>query len=358
MDISSPPILGDITVNGRPIKAVAQPTKQSFLYVFNRVTGEPIWPIAERPAPKGDVPGEWYSPTQPFPTKPLPYARNELRVPDDLINFAPEMRVQALKKLERYKVGPMFNPNIAGSVDGLLGAINFGYTVGGSNWPGGGFDPETHTVYVQANNSALSAVSLVPPPPGYSDIRYVQGLAGRPFQEAGQASEPGARGSVPASSGGSGLDVDGLPIVTPPYGTLTAINLDRGDFNWQVPHGDTPDAIRNHPALKGMNIPKTGQGGMAGLVVTQTLVILGDPQVTAPTARARGAMLRAYDKKTGEEVGAVWMPAPQTGSPMSYILDGKQYLVVAVGGGSYSGEYLAFALPDSERRLPTQNGRR
>ena len=350
MDIPSPPILADITVNGRQIKAVAQPTKQSFLYVFNRVTGEPLWPIEERPVPEGDVPGEWYSPTQPFPTKPPAYARNVFLVPDHVINFTPDMRAQGLKNLERYKVGPMFNPNIAGSLDGLLGALNFGYSGGGSNWPGGGYDPETNTVYVQANNSGLTAGSVAPPPPEYSDIRYVRGIAGRAFQQAGQASEPSARPAAARAPAAGGLSVDGLPIVTPPYGTLTAINLERGDFNWQVPHGDTPDAVRNHPALKGLNIQKTGQGGMAGLVVTKTLVILGDPQVTAPPGRPRGAMLRAYDKRTGDETGAVWMPAPQSGSPMSYMLDGKQYIVVAVGGGNYSGEYLAFALPNSELR--------
>ena len=143
----------------------------------------------------------------------------------------------------------------------------------------------------------------------------------------------------------------------PPYGTLTAVNLERGDFSWQVPHGETPDAVRNHPALKGMNVPRTGQGGMAGLVITKTLVIIGDPQVTTPPAGRRGAMLRAYDKKTGMEVGAVWMPAAQSGSPMTYLAGGKQYVVVAVSGGNYTGEYLAFALPDSEVAATTGNGR-
>jgi quinoprotein glucose dehydrogenase len=310
--------------------------------------------------PKGDVPGEWYSPTQPFPTKPAPYARNVLRVPDDLIDFTPEMRAQALKNIERFKAGPMFNPNIVGHVDGLLGALNFGYTVGGSNWPGGGYDPETNTVYVQANNSALSSVSLAPPDPSYSDIRYVQGIVGRPFQAAGQASEPGTPAAAPAAPRPEGrlLSIEGLPIVKPPYGTLSAINLERGDFSWQVPHGDTPDVVRNHPALKGMNVPKTGQGGMAGLVVTKTLVVLGDPQLTAPPGRMRGAMLRAYDKKTGEQTGAVWMPAPQSGSPMTYMVQGRQYIVVAVGGGNYSAEYIAFALPDGELRRSTETAQR
>ena len=136
-------------------------------------------------------------------------------------------------------------------------------------------------------------------------------------------------------------------MVKPPYGVLTAVNLDRGEIVWQVPHGDTPDVIRNHPALKGLNIPKTGQAGTSGvgLMVTRTLVVMGDPQLTAPPGRPRGAMLRAYDKKTGAEVGAAWMPAPQSGSPMTYMVDGKQYIVVAISGGPSTGEYLAFTLP-------------
>jgi quinoprotein glucose dehydrogenase len=151
--------------------------------------------------------------------------------------------------------------------------------------------------------------------------------------------------------------VQGLPIVKPPYGMLAAINLDRGEVLWQEPHGDTPDAIRDHPALKGLNVPKTGQPGTSGvgLLVTKTLVIMGDAQLTAPPGRPRGAMLRAYDKKTGAEVGAVWMPAQQSGSPMTYQVDGKQYIVVAVSGGAYSGEYLAFRLPMTETTTMSQD---
>ena len=134
----------------------------------------------------------------------------------------------------------------------------------------------------------------------------------------------------------------------PPYGVLSAVNLDKGTLDWQVPHGDTPDAVRNNPALKGIDIKKTGQGGSVGLVVTKTLVIVGDPQVTTTSEHPRGAMLRAYDKTNGKEVGAVWMPAAQSGSPMTYSVNGKQYIVVAVSGGNYSGEYIAFTLP-SER---------
>jgi quinoprotein glucose dehydrogenase len=172
-----------------------------------------------------------------------------------------------------------------------------------------------------------------------------QAVASIPVPSAGApAANPQAEAAV------VGLDVQGLPLVKPPYGILSAINLDRGEIVWQVPHGDTPDAIRNHPALKGINIGKTGQPGTqgVGLMVTKTLVVMGDAQITAPPGRPRGAMLRAYNKATGQEVGALWMPAPQSGSPMTYMWQGKQYIVVAVGGGNYSGEYIAFALPSTD----------
>jgi len=151
-----------------------------------------------------------------------------------------------------------------------------------------------------------------------------------------------------------------LPIVKPPYGTLSAINLDRGEIVWQVPHGDTPDVVRNHPALRGLTIAKTGQPNTSGvgLMVTKTLVVMGDPQVTTTPEHPRGAMLRAYDKTTGKEVGAVWMPAPQSGSPMTYAADGKQYILVAVSGGNYSGEYIAFSVPGGGARPSNLAGNR
>src|SRR5205814_8355970 len=164
---------------------------------------------------------------------------------------------------------------------------------------------------------------------------------------AGAPAAGGGRGA--AGGGGGGLNVQGLPLLKPPYGVLNAINLDRGALTWQVPHGDTPDVVRDQPMLEGMNVPKTGQQGSVGLFVTKTLVVLGDPQITTTDTHPRGAMLRAYDKTNGKEVGALWMPAPQSGSPMTYLANGKQYIVVAVSGGNYSGEYLAFSLPASER---------
>jgi quinoprotein glucose dehydrogenase len=374
LDMSSAPLLADITVDGRAIKAVAVPSKQNFLYVFDRVSGQPVWPIEEKPVPRGDVPGETYSPTQPFPTKPPAYARNFVKIPDDIIDFTPELRAQALSQLSRYKPGPLFNPPILGQNDGVLGSLSIGNLGGGTNWPGGGYDPDTHTAYLPASNAGINSHSLVTPPPGFSDIRYVRGVAGQKFvevfgpgdccaadspraiaQAAAAAATPAAptatppapdtaAAATPSGLPAGGLTVQGLPIMKPPYGLLAAIQLDRGELLWQVPHGDTPDGVKNHPALKGLTIPKTGQNGAVGLLVTKTLVIMGDPQATA-TPRGRGAMLRAYDKKTGAEVGTVFLPAPQSGSPMTYSIAGKQYIVVAVSGGPYSGEYIALTLP-------------
>ncbi|MEQ1910167.1 MAG: PQQ-binding-like beta-propeller repeat protein, partial [Vicinamibacterales bacterium] len=378
-DLSSAPLLADINVNGRAIKAVALPSKESFLYVFDRITGQPVWPIEERPVPQTDVPGEKTSPTQPFPTKPPAYARQAVTV-DELINFTPEMRAEALEKVKMYRMGPMFLPPVVSKVGGPLQSITIGTLGGGTNWPGASYDPELHTVFAQAANAGVSLLGLVEPPPGFSDIRYVAGIAGQPFRvnegpgfgsgaDAPELSEtqkklnailakqglppaPVGRGAAaPAAVTGTpaaaapppppGLNVQGLTVVKPPYGVLSAINLDRGDLVWQVPHGDTPDQVRNHPALRGLNIPKTGQQGSVGLMVTKTLVILGDPAVTTTPEHPRGAMLRAYDKTNGNQVGAVWMPAPQSGSPMTYSVDGKQYIIVAVSGGAYSGEYIS-----------------
>ena len=361
-DLSSAPILADINVDGKAIKAVALPSKESYLYVFDRVTGKPVWPIEERPVPQSDVPGEKTSPTQPFPTKPPAYGRNFLKIPDDLIDFTPELRAQAKDAVGRYKTGPMFLPPVVGDSN-ILGALNLGNASGGTNWPGAGYDPETHIVYAQAHQSALFPISLRIPPAGFSDIHYVMGRndtefrvsEGPGFGSAADAPQPkrapvraAATPAPPPAAPAGGLTVQGLSIVKPPYGVISAIDLDRGDLKWQVPYGETPDAVRNNPALKGMNIPNTGQPGSVGLVVTKTLVILGDSQVTTTPSHPRGAMLRAYDKATGKEVGAVYMPAPQSGSPMTYMVDGKQYIIVAVSGGAYSGEYIAYSLPSEE----------
>jgi quinoprotein glucose dehydrogenase len=340
MDIPCAPILADITVNGRTIKAVAQPTKQAFLYVFDRVTGQPIWPIEERPVPQGDVPGEKYSPTQPIPTRPAPYDRQGLAV-DDLIDFTPALRAEAVKIIERYKIGPVFTPPVVSKAEGPLATLGMANQAAATNWPGGAYDPETHTLYVYSQ-SAVASLGLVPPPDGAADgVRFHQGNALTGPRRSGGS------GSAGAEAGGAATapTVQGLPLIKPPYGRISAINLDRGDIVWQVPHGETPDAIRNHPALKGLTIPRTGRPGMAGTLVTKTLVIAGEPGFGPTPSGQRGSMLRAYDKRTGAEVGAVYLPAPQTGSPMTYALNGRQYLIVAISGGSYSGELVAFSLP-------------
>jgi quinoprotein glucose dehydrogenase len=358
--------------------------------VFDRITGRPVWPIEERPVPKSDVPGEKSSPTQPFPTKPPAYARPILTLPDDLIDFTPAMRAQAIEQMKRYRVGTwMYNPPMLGDPNGILGAINMGNAIGGTNWPGVAYDPETQTVFAQANNVNITSTSLVEPPKGFSDIRYVSGMQGREFREvigpgdccaadspraiaqieaqraaavtagtspAASLPPAGAAAAGGAAAGGAGagagqlfggLNVEGLSILKPPYGTIAAVNLNRGEIVWRVPHGDTPDNVRNHPLLKGLTIPKTGQAGTSGigLMATKTLVVMGDPQLTTTPEHPRGAMLRAYDKTNGNQVGMVHMPAPQSGSPMTYLAGGRQYIVVAISGGNYSGEYLAFALP-------------
>jgi quinoprotein glucose dehydrogenase len=369
-DIPCAPIIADIVVNGRMVKALAQPTKQAFLYVFDRVTGTPIWPIEERAVEKGDVPGEWYAPTQPFPLdahgKPFAYDHNGF-VHDDLIDFTPELRAQAEKLVSRYKIGPVFTPIVVSKAEGPLATIQLAVNSGGTVWAGGSYDPETHIMYVYSRRSP-SALGLVKPDPAKHDMNYVQGSAltgaraAAPMGAAptaaavvapAAAAAPATPGAAPAAGpggagggegGGPGLTVQGLPIVKPPYGSISAIDLNKGEIIWQIAHGDTPDSVRNNPALKGVNIPRTGQAGIIGTLVTRTLLIAGEAQATT-AGHPRGAMLRAYDKATGKDAGAVLMPAQQSGSPMTYMLNGKQYIVIAIGGGNYPGELLAFRLP-------------
>lgn len=381
-DISSAPLLIDATIDGTPRKLVAQPGKQGFLYVFDRITGQPIWPIPERPVPQTDVPGEKTSPTQPIPAKPLPYSRTHVAM-DDLIDFTPALRAQALENLKRYRweQTPYVPPVGPGSK--FAGSINIGNTLGGINWPGASFDPETATFYGQAANASVTAGNInenyfaaINPEaqaknriPMWEAQRGGRGEGGRGEggRDAGAAGRgapgPGAPGAGFAGRGGGGggrggltAGLEGLPIVKPPYGVLTAIDLNKGEIKFKVPHGDTPDAIRATLERLGIKYSeKTGQNYSVGLMVTKTLVIVGDSQVTAPPGRPRGTLLRAYDKQTGKEVGGVLMPAQQSGSPMTYMIDGRQYIIVAVSGGNYTGEYVAYALPQSEIR-PTQQG--
>ncbi len=326
MDIPCAPMLVDITVDGRAIKALAQPTKQNFLYVFDRVTGQPVWPIVEKPVEQSTTPGEKTSATQPFPTKPPAYDRQGA-APDDLIDFTPALRAEAVKITSRYKFGPLFTPPVVSKSGGPLGTLVMGPFGGGSNWPGGSFDPETHILYVYSQRT-MNSMGLVQPKPGTSDMAWI---LGKPAD---------ATGAPPP------LLVQGMPIIKPPYGQISAIDLDQGDILWQVAHGETPDHVRNNPALKGVAIPRTGRQGVIGVLTTKTLVIAGESGVFTMPSGQKGAMLRAYDKKTGKEMGAVAMPAGQTGSPMTYMLNGRQYIVVAVGG-NIPAELVAFALPAS-----------
>jgi glucose dehydrogenase len=348
MDIPCAPILADITINGRTVKAVAQPTKQAFLYVFDRVTGQPIWPIEEKPVEKGSVPGEWYSPTQPFPSKPPAYDLQGLKL-DDLIDFTPALHAQAVKIASLYKLGPIFTPPVVSKIEGPLATLALAASGGGTNWPGGSYDPETHTVYVFSERS-ITTLGLVPGDPRMTDEAYIQGTARTgPRTRAGAGADASAdtRSANDVAAAAGGLSVQGLPLVKPPYASISAINLDRGEIVWQVAHGETPDDIRNHPALKGLTIPRTGRPGVIGTLVTKTLVIAGERDTFTTPSGQKGAMLRAYDKATGKDAGAVYMPAGQTGTPMTYMLNGKQYIVVAIGGTGYEAEFIAFRLPNS-----------
>jgi quinoprotein glucose dehydrogenase len=373
MDIPCAPILMDLTVDGRAIKAVGQPTKQGWIYVFDRITGKPVWPIEERPVEKGTVPGEWYSPTQPFVTKPPPYDRQGVAI-DDLIDFTPALREEAIKLVARYKIGPIFTPPVVSKWEGPLATLMLPNATGGANWQGGAFDPETKMFYIFTNTQP-TPLGLVKPDPERSDFDWVQGTARNPNAPTptqtpaaggaatsgqGRGGRGGAAGGititeagapVPAGGGGRGgegggnITVQGLPLIKPPYGRITALDMNKGTLVWQIAHGDTADNIKNHPALKGLTIPRTGRQGRIGVLITKTLAIAGEGGFGTTPSGQRGAMLRAYDKMTGADVGAVYMPAPQTGSPITYLHNGKQYLVVAISGAGYSAELLAFKLP-------------
>jgi len=332
MDIPCAPMLVDITVNGRIVKAVAQPTKQAFLYVLDRMTGKPIWPIEERPVEQSTVPGEKTSPTQPFPTKPPPYDLQGFTT-DDVVDFTPELKAEALKIVSKYHLGPVFTPAVVSKPEGPYATLALATAGGGTNWAGGSYDPETHIAYIPSQRS-LTSIGLIPGDPGKTDMAYMSGSAAPRTGPAGGGGE----------GAGPGLTVQGLPLVKPPYGSINAIDLNKGEILWQIANGDSPDNIRNNPALKGLNIPRTGRPGVFGVLVTKTLVICGER-----SAGKSDVMLRAYDKATGKEVGAVPMPAGQTGTPMTYTLNGKQYIVVAIAAGGFPAELIAFRLPDEEK---------
>ena len=323
-DLPAAPVLLDITVDGRAIKALILPTKQSFMFVLDRVTGEPVWPIPEIPVTQGDVPGEWYSPTQPIPTKPPPVDEIDLGV-EDLVDYTPELLAQAEAIFSRYTVGWLYDPPTEAIAGGNLGTLAVPSSTGGVNWPGGSADPETGFFYIYTKTQ-VGALGLVNDP-DRSDMDFIRG---RPDGVSPQDAT---------------TNIQGFPMIKPPWGRITGINMNTGDIAWQIPHGEAPDNIRNHELLGGMDIGRTGWPGRIGVLVTKTVVVAGESGVYTTETGEVGAMLRAYDKGTGEEVGAVYMTARQSGSPMTYQVNDQQYIVVATSGGGRSGELLAYRLP-------------
>jgi quinoprotein glucose dehydrogenase len=331
-DLPAAPVLADIRVGGRDIKAVVQVTKHAFAFVFDRTNGQPVWPIEERPVPRSDTPGERASATQPFPTKPPPFDRQGVTL-DDLIDFTPELRAQALQLVKQYRIGPMFTPpSIRGDgPDATKGTIQLPGSVGGADWQGAAFDPETGMLYVPSITGPFVA-DLVKGDPKRTDLDFL----------------PGRRAYPPGPQG--------LPLLKPPYGRITAIDLNKGDIAWMVPHGEGP---RNHPLLKPLNLPPLGNPGRGGLFVTKTLLFAGEgdpvmvragnrlppemPRSIAPGAG--GQKFRAFDKATGAVLWETEFPAGTTGAPMTYMFEGKQFIVVAIGGTEHGAEYVALSLP-------------
>jgi glucose dehydrogenase len=318
-DTPTAPNLLDVTVGGQRRKIVVQTTKQGFAYVFDRVTGEPIWPIEERPVPQSDTPGEWTSPTQPFPTRPAPYERQGVTA-NDLIDFTPQLRQEALAIAKTYRMGPLYTPvSRVDAPDGTTGTFQAPGANGGVNIMGGAaVDPETGMLYV-ASQGGVSRISLESNPER-SEMRYVSQGPG------------GLRGP------------QGLPLFKPPYGRITAIDLNTGDHRWMITNGDTPDAIRTHSALQGVTLPRTGRSAHANLLVTRTLLFYGE-------GRGGGPWFHAVDKTTGEELAQVQLPAPTNAAPITFMHRGRQYIVVATASADAPAELVALALP-----APRQGG--
>ncbi|MBC7983788.1 MAG: PQQ-binding-like beta-propeller repeat protein [Candidatus Obscuribacterales bacterium] len=308
-DNPAAPVLADLP-NGR--KIVMQVTKQNWVYTFDRVTGAPIWPIEEKPVPAGDVPGEWYSPTQPFPTRPAPFDRQGF-TEKDLIDFTPELRAEALAAIKKFRMGANVYtpPSLSNAADGTVGVLSLPSATGGANWEGAPLDPETGVLYVPSR-TALAALSV--------------------------AKDEAADVAFSAANGVRVPRVKGLEIVKPPYGRITAIDMNSGDHVWQVANADTPKSIAENPALKGVEIPRTGVATRSGLVLTKTLLFSGEGVGGGPT-------LFAHDKRTGAVVARIELPNTATGVPMTYEHKGKQYIAVFVSGVGKPTELVALALP-------------
>jgi quinoprotein glucose dehydrogenase len=311
-DHPTAPILADITIEGRPRRIVAQITKQGFVFVLDRVTGEPIWPIEERPVPPSDVPGEWTSPTQPFPTKPAPFERQGFSEAD-LLDFTPEIFRRAKEIASEYRWGPIYTPpSLQNAADGTRGTLTLPASTGGANWEGGALDPETGYLYIPSV-TAPSFLSLVEGG-SVSDMNYIAG-------------------------GGRGQIAPGIPIVKPPWGRITAIDLSTGNHVWMVPNGDTPDFVAERLGLDPASIPNTGRASRAGLLVTRTLLFAGE-------GTNGSSNFWVLDKRTGERIARLDVPSgTQSGVPMTFLHQGKQYVVFATSGGGQHSEIVAYALP-------------
>ncbi len=340
-DNVGPAILGDITVNGRRIKAVMQPNKNGYVYVLNRVTGEPVWPIVEQPVPASLVPGEQASATQPIPTKPPAFDRQGV-TEDDLIDFTPELRQKALEYVKPYVLGPLYTPPSVRSAeaDGKQGTLTIPGAWGAGNWHTGAFDPESGMYY---------AVSLTLP--GVRAVVSTAGNSTATMDYAGPgAPPPGGQQNSPSFVQGLGPQIEGLPIVKPPYGRITAFNLNTGEQVWMVANGDGP---RNHPLLKDLHLPPLGTPNRPAPLVTKTLLFIGegsDAVIGTPQVSwGWGKKFRAYDKATGQVVWETELPSGTTGAPMTYMHKGRQYIVIPIGAKDHPAEFVALALPDGRQ---------
>ena len=319
-DIPAAANLIDIAVGGRKVKALAQVTKQAFAYVFDRVTGQPVWPIEERPVPASDVPGERASPTQPFPTKPAPFDRQGI-TEHDLIDLTPELKAQALEIVKDYGLGPLYTPPPIAGANNKRSMLSLPSPNGGTNWQGAAADPETGILYVPSATNVW-AIS-VRNDPRRSTINYVGG----------------GRGSS------SDTRPQGLPLVKPPWGRITAIDLNSGDHLWMIANGPAPAYVQNHPALKGIDLSNVGSSDTSGLLVTKTLLFAGQGcGLHGVPPGSGGPWFSAIDKKTGDVVSRMKLPANQCGLPMTYMVDGRQYIVVAVGAAGIPAELVALSL--------------
>lgn len=319
-DVPTGPNLIDITVDGRPVKAVAQVTKQGFVYVFDRVTGEPVWPIEERAvATDTDLEGEVLSPTQPFPTWPLPFEYQGTQI-SDLIDFTPDIRQMAVEAVDGFRMGPLYTPL---SLRGTLFRPNAG---GGASWGGAAIDPETGILYVPSRNTHSVMRFRGPEPGEQATVDYIPRRRADSFIEAGN---PRPFPRMP----------QGLPLWKPPYSRMTAIDMNTGEHLWMTPLGNG-DRVRQHPLLRDLDLPPLGgDSGRNGPFVTKTLLVY---TLTAGGTN-NGPLLVAYDKASGELRGSVDLPGSAIGSPMTYMLDGRQHIAVTVGGNTPS--LAAFALP-------------